>query len=77
MKGVSGSYSVNVWSGETVWVSQLCWYVNILVQESKGLKYVDMMSQLHLQYLKQKNMFRTNILPCQAVGFFNIFSIVN
>jgi len=53
------------------------WCVNILVQESKWLKYVDMTSQLHLQYLKQKNMFRANILPCQAVGFFYIFSIVN
>jgi hypothetical protein len=65
---------VNVWSGETVWVSQLCSYVNILVQECKWLKYVDMASQLHLQYLKQKNMFRAIILPCQAVGFFLIFS---
>jgi len=68
---------VNVSSGETVWVSQLSWCINILVQVSKWLKYVDMMSQLHLQYLKQKNMFRTNILPCQAVGFFYIFPIVN
>lgn len=68
---------MNVWSGEIVWVSQLCWYVNILVQECKWLKYVHMMSHLHLQYLKKKNMLSANKLLCQAAGFFYIFSVVN